>query len=583
MNAPNTLLDLALHRADHQAGKTAYSQLSPAGEICRRITYAQLDQDARHLAGHLLHFVAPGSRVILAVPAGIDFITAFFACIYAGMIAVPVYPPFARSQWPRFAAVAGDCRAALICTVQKQLDSLSDACSQTPHLVNVPRMAIDAVDMEEPCAWQYPAIDGHSLAFLQYTSGTTGEPKGVMVSHANILVNQAMITRVFNHTPDSVFVGWLPMYHDMGLIGNVLNPFYVGCEFVTMEPSSFLREPFRWLKAVSDFKAATSGGPNFAYDFCINRISAEEKQQLDLSHWRNAFNGSEKVQHQTLERFSNYFAECGFRKNAFLPCYGLAEATLFVTGKSSRSAVKTLRVDKCALLQNRIVTANNNTNTNESETFVLTGCGEASPDTIRIVNPDTHEVCAPNEIGEIWVTGEHVTQGYWNKEQLNNEVFRARTKSADQRAFLRTGDLGVIISGQLYVTGRIKELIIIRGKNFYPQDIELVAQQSNVSCRLGRGAAFGVEVIKGEYNTEEHMVLVQEIGKQYLRTLDGQAVKCDIQLALRTQLNLEVHDIILVKPATIPLTSSGKTQRQRVKQMYLHHELAGEPRPLSAA
>lgn len=561
-----TLVDLALLRVGEQPNTPVYTQLSPSGDIERQITYAQLDLAARKLACYIQKLLAPESRVLLAYPNGIDFITSFFACLYAGMIAVPVYPPFARSQWSRFAAIAGDCQASMICTVHKHKAAILEGCGLTPHMNNILCIASDAFIGGDHERWQYPNLNKDSLAFLQYTSGTTGDPKGVMVSHDNIMTNQAMITRVFNHSKDDNFVGWLPMYHDMGLIGNVLNPFYVGGKVYLMEPLSFLRQPFRWLKAISDFKATTSGAPNFAYDLCVNKITTEQKQLLDLSHWRNAFNGSEKIQHHTLERFSRYFADCGFSKNAFLPCYGMAEATLFVSGKRSQFQVSTVHVDKHALMENKVIPSSNDKN----RQYTLASCGDVPGDEVSIVNPETLQTCGPNEIGEVWITGKHVTRGYWNKDKLNSQVFAKAAHVGNGKYYFRTGDLGIIIRGQLYITGRIKELLIIRGKNYYPQDIELVAQNSNPACRMGRGAAFSVES-----DTQEHIVLVQEIEKNQLRTFNDDTTKCDIQLALRAQLNVEANDIVFVKPASIPLTSSGKTQRQRVKQLYLQQALPG--------
>ncbi|MCG6969124.1 MAG: fatty acyl-AMP ligase [Gammaproteobacteria bacterium] len=569
-----TLVDLAMHRAAEQSASTAFTQLNPGGEIERHITFAHLDLAARNLAGYLQNRLPPRSRVLLAYPNGIDFIIGFFACLYAGMIAVPVYPPFARSQWPRFAAIASDCQAAMICTLHKHSAAISNVCVQTHALSDVPCIASDGLNSRYHESWKYPDIKADSLAFLQYTSGTTGDPKGVMVSHENIMVNQAMITQAFNHSHESKILGWLPMFHDMGLIGNVLNPFYVGVESILMEPLSFLRQPYRWLKAISDFKATTSGAPNFAYDLCVSKISSEHKQGLDLRHWQNAFNGSEKVHYQTLEKFSEYFADCGFQKNAFLPCYGMAEATLFVTGKQSQSPVITANVDKNALQYNQVVPSN----TVKTRQCTLTGCGGVSGPDIRLMNPDTLEACGSDEIGEIWITGKHITQGYWNKSQLTADAFKQDEHSGNKHRYFRTGDLGVIIRGQLYITGRIKELIIVRGKNYYPQDIELVAQNSNPACRLGRGAAFSVES-----DTQEMVVLVQEIEKTQLRKFDDQGTKCDIQLALRAQLNLEVDDIVFVKPASIPLTSSGKTQRQRVKELYLQRAIPGVIRSMLAA
>jgi acyl-CoA synthetase (AMP-forming)/AMP-acid ligase II len=359
-------------------------------------------------------------------------------------------------------------------------------------------------DLEENLRdeWQRPVLTGDTPAFLQYTSGSTSQPKGVIVSHANLLHNEELIQQAFSQTESSVIVGWLPLYHDMGLIGNVLQTLYVGAQCVLMSPAAFLQSPFRWLQAISYAKATTSGGPNFAYDLCVRKISEEQRAQLDLSSWKVAFNGAEPIRPATLERFTEAFAPCGFNAEAFHPCYGLAEATLFVTGKAAGSP-RAQSFNVAELVKNRVVSSGGNGTENKR----LVSCGVSfGEQTVVVVNPETRIEADTDEVGEIWVAGPSIAGGYWNQPEATRQTFHAQLAGDTQKKFLRTGDLGFVFDGELYVTGRLKDLIIIRGLNHYPQDIEQTVEQSHAALRPGCGAAFSVEI-----EGEEKLVVVQEV------------------------------------------------------------------------
>ena len=559
----HSLVDTLTRHANAQGYETAYVHWSPNQDLHQRISFQQLHHSAQAIAAALQQQLPVGSRVVLAFPTGIDFITSFMGCLYAGMIAVPVYPPFAKKEWPRFANIVQDCGAALICTLSERVALMKDGCRQYQSLQHLPCLAVDMLSSNATHVWNKPAIKQGDIAFLQYTSGTTGDPKGVMVTHGNIMANQAMITEIFQHTTDSIVAGWLPMYHDMGLIGTVLNPLYVGFKSVLMEPIVFLRQPYRWLKAISDYRVTTSGAPNFAYDYCVDRISAREKSTLDLSSWAIAFSGAEKVQMRTIRNFSRAFGECGFRSESFLPCYGLAEATLFATGKPSGQPVTSIKIDKNKLAVNEVSEPQK-----DEDAILITSCGVGVHSKVIIVDPDSKQQCLPSRIGEVWLSGPHVAKGYFNKRRITDQIFNAQTTHSNGGSYLRTGDLGFIKNGELYVTGRIKEMIIIRGKNYYPQDIELTAQANSAVLRTGAGAAFGME-----QDNEEKVVLVQEINKKFLKDLDSELIYADIRTNLLSGLKLDIHEIVLVRQGTIPMTTSGKISRRTVRECYLANRL----------
>ncbi|WP_088242931.1 fatty acyl-AMP ligase [Calothrix rhizosoleniae] len=560
-----SLVDVLRYRNQYQGSDKAYTFL-PKGETEEiTITYQELDKKARAIAAMLQSMEANGKRALLLYQPGLEFIAAFFGCLYAGVIAVPVYPPRRNHHGNRMQAIVSDAQATIALTTTSVFNNIENTLKSETELANLSYITTDLIDSEKASDWQYPQIDKNTLAFLQYTSGSTGTPKGVMISHGNLLYNEEMIQQGFGHTSDTIFVGWLPLYHDMGLIGNILQPMYLGIHCVFMPPTAFLQKPIRWLQAISRYKATTSGGPNFAYDFCVEKIKPEQLEGLDLSNWEVAFSGAEPVRARTIERFTETFAKCGFRQQAFYPCYGMAETTLFVSGglKSEEPIIRA--VNGTELWQNRVVFTD--TSKVDSQEFVSCGCTWMEQK-IAIVNPETLIECNYGEVGEIWVSGGNIARGYWRKPKLTETTFNAYIADTVKGPFLRTGDLGFLQDGELFITGRIKDVIIIRGQNHYPQDIELTVENSHIALKPGSGAAFTVEV-----NNQERLVIVQEVERTYLRKLNIYEVVGDISEAVTAKHGLQVYSTVFIKTGSIPKTSSGKIQRHACKNAFLNGSL----------
>jgi len=560
---PATLASLLRSRAAELGEKTAFVFLADGEAEGGRLTYAELDGRARAIASVLRESLAPGDRVLLLYPPGLEFIAAFFGCLYAGVIAVPAYPPRLndRSQ-ARLRAIARDAEPRAALTTGAILHAAtaegSGFLARVPALAAVRWIATDAL---EGSAAEIPEPDPASVAFLQYTSGSTSTPKGVMVTHANLLHNERMIGEAFRQDESSVVVGWLPLYHDMGLIGNVLQPLYAGGSCVLMAPVAFLQKPLRWLQAIDRWRGTTSGGPNFAYELCLRKIGDTEKAGLDLSSWSLAYNGAEPVRAETLERFAEAFATCGFRPEAFFPCYGLAEATLFVSGGVAGAVPRVARVDAAALERNEARPA-----VRDAEERRLVSCGPVwSEQRIAVVDPESGEELPAGRVGEIWIAGPSVARGYWRNPEATEHEFHARLDTGEG-PFLRTGDLGFVRDGELYVTGRIKDLVIIRGRNHYPQDVELTAERSHPDLRPGCGAAFSVEV-----GGEERLVLVQEVERR--RREGFEEIAEAVRRAVAEEHEVQVHDVVLMRVGTVPKTSSGKIQRRASRSLYLAGEL----------
>ncbi|ACC80747.1 fatty acyl-AMP ligase [Nostoc punctiforme] len=553
-----TLIELLRFRAFSQPDEIAYTFLLEGEKDTVNLTYAQLDKQAQTIAAYLQF----KEQVLLLYPPGLEYIAAFFGCLYAGAIAVPAYPPRPNRSLQRLQSIVADAEASIVLTNTAVLSNLERQLAELPDLRALNWLTTDSTDNNLANKWQQPEIDSDSLAFLQYTSGSTGTPKGVMVSHGNLLHNQKMIQAGFQNTEKTIIVGWLPLYHDMGLIGNVLQPLYLGVRCILMSPVAFLQRPIRWLEAISRYQGTTSGGPNFAFDLCMRKVTPQQLSALDLSSWNVAFNGAEPVRVETIEKFSSTFASCGFRKEAFYPCYGMAETTLFVSGGIKTDAPVYITVREDELAQNRIVLAQGTEGTR-----TLVGCGQTYINQeIAIANPETLIRCAADEVGEIWVAGSSITQGYWNRLELTEQVFRANLADS-KKQFFRTGDLGFLHNGELFITGRLKDLIIIHGRNHYPQDIEMTVADSHEALILGAGAAFTIDS-KGE----ERLAIVQEIDRHY-RNLDNDAVTEVIRTAIAQQHELQVHAIALIKMGSICKTSSGKIQRHACRNAFINGTL----------
>lgn len=565
LNKFSTLVELLRYRASSQPERIAYIFLRD-GEIEEaRLTYGELDQKARAIAAHLQSLEAKGERGLLLYPPGLDFISAFFGCLYAGVVAIPAYPPRRNQNLWRLQAIIADSQARFTFTNAVLFPSLENQWAKDPELGAMQWIVTDEIDPHLREDWLEPTLEKNSLAFLQYTSGSTGTPKGVMVSHHNLLINSADLDRGWGHDQDSVMVTWLPTFHDMGLIYGVIQPLYKGFLCYMMSPASFMERPLRWLQALSDKQATHSAAPNFAYDLCVRKIPPEKRATLDLSHWCMALNGAEPVRAEVLKKFAEAFQVSGFKATALCPGYGLAEATLKVTAVSYDSPPYFYPVQANALEKNKIVGAT------ETDTNVqtLVGCGWTTIDTqIVIVNPETLKPCSPEIVGEIWVSGSTIAQGYWGKPQETQETFQAYLADTGAGPFLRTGDLGFIKDGELFVIGRLKEIILIRGRNNYPQDIELTVQNSHPALRPSCGAAFTVEN-KGE----EKLVVVQEVERTWLRKVDIDEVKRAIRKAVVQEYDLQVYAIALIRTGSLPKTSSGKIQRRSCRAKFLEGSL----------
>ena len=562
---PATLIDLLRYRAAHQTERTAYAFLEDGEAGGNSVDHGELDRQARIIASRLQRMgLAGGERALLLYPPGLAYIAAFFGCLYAGVVAVPAYPPRLNRPISRLRSIVADSEATVALSTARILSNLERRLDHAPDMKSLRWLATD--DGEDPAEhWRHPEIGGESLAFLQYTSGSTAAPKGVMVSHANILHNQAMLYNGLGHMPESHMVNWLPPYHDMGLIGAVLHGLYAGCPSTLMSPVSFLQRPLGWLRTISCLGADSGGGPNFAYDLCALKATPEELETLDLSTWEIAFCGAEPIRRETLERFARTFAPCGFRHEAFYPGYGLAEATLIVSGGLKADPPIALLVEGAELERNRVVVAP----VEDEGAKTLVSCGRSLLDQeIRVVEPGSLTRCGPDRVGEIWVTGPSVAQGYWGRTEETERGFRAYLRDTGEGPFLRTGDTGFVHDGELFVTGRLKDLIIIRGRNHYPQDIEDTVEGSHAALRPGGCAAFPVEVVE-----EERLVVVQELERRYMRSADTDEVAAAIRRAVAERHEVEVHAVVLIRTGGIPKTSSGKIQRSATRGAYLEGTL----------
>lgn len=564
----DSFIDILRTRASTQPEGLAFTFLKDGETEAGRLTYQGLEQEVRAIAARLQALDLAGERALLIYPPGLAFVSAFLGCLYAGVVAVPVPPPRRGRAARRLAAIAAGCQAKVGLAAREVLVDGEPPFPEVAGLKSLPWLATEAIPLDGATAWTPPRIGRGTVAFLQYTSGTTALPKGVMVSHGNLLHNSQLIYQIFNHGSQSRGVIWLPPYHDMGLIGGILQPIYGGFPVTLMSPLAFLQKPSRWLQAISRYRATTSGGPNFAYELCLRQIAPEALENIDLSCWQVAFNGAEPVRAQTLERFAAAFEPWGFRPEAFHPCYGLAEATLMVSGRLDASLPRLARVEKQALQENRVAVGEG------KATKTLVGLGKPSPDQqLRIVHPDTLEECPPDRVGEIWLAGASVARGYWNDPQLTQETFQAYPAGTPSGPFLRTGDLGFIRDGELFLTGRCKDAIIIRGRNYYPQDIELSVEGSHPALEPGCSAAFALDT--GE---EEGLAIAAEVRRTSWRQLNVPEVVAAIRQAVWEGEELPVQAVVLLKTGSLPKTSSGKIQRQACREEFLqgHWQPVGE-------
>lgn len=555
-NEPGTILEAADHWADQAGVRPAYTFLvsgDAKGELSS-ITFAELRRRARVLAAYLRSQCDLKDRIILLYPPGIEYIVGLLGVMYAGAIAVPAYPPHKHTS-ARLLGIAEDARPVMALTTSAALERVKHALRDTS--VPVRCGATDTLELIETLQdKKFPRAD--DIAFLQYTSGSTGAPRGVCVTHSGLMHNQRMMRHAFGTGPDSKVISWLPLYHDMGLVGTVFHTLYLGIESVLMSPTHFIQRPLRWLEAISTFKATISGGPNSAFALCAERMTPEKQAFLDLSSWSVAFNGSERVRPETMEHFAEVFAPCGFRLQAFYPCYGLAEATLVVTAGRPRRAAATPA--------NSAEGAENTSASRDATHPLVASCGGPVLDTeVLIVDPSTQCVLPERRIGEIWVRNPAIGIGYWSRRNGANITFDGRLAARPEYRYLRTGDLGFLYDGELFPAGRLKDLIVIDGVNHFPEDLERTAAESHPNLVRNGAAAFAVED-----GTRERVVIVAEVRH---RAKDLDQVIRGIQRAVSMEHRLSLDGIILIGAASLPRTSSGKVQRRETRRRFLSGQL----------
>ncbi|HZC93007.1 MAG TPA: beta-ketoacyl synthase N-terminal-like domain-containing protein, partial [Mycobacterium sp.] len=564
-----TFLDLVRQRAETYRDKTAfdYCRYSPDGEEHSQLTFGELDIRARATASVLQQMGATGERALVLCPSGLDFIVAFFGCIYAGAVPVPVHPPVRARVIGRVASIVHDTKARFTVTTAETQAKFQNAIDGMADGAAMQWCAVDdiAVSADE---WASPDIKPDATAMLQYTSGSTGSPKGVVVTHGNLLHNVEAIRTAWGDGHDRARgVFWLPLHHDMGLIGGILASIYVGATSYFIPPESFIERPMRWLEALSRNAGTITAAPNFAYQLAIDHSSPEERAALDLSKLSTAMCGAEPIRAATLQRFMDAFAPAGFRPEAFDPVYGMAESTLLVSGRADRTAPVVRHLDSDALRDHRIVPVA----PEHPDAASFVGCGHAQHghETV-IVDPATGRPSAADEVGEIWLAGGSVANGYWGKPSETAETFNVFLAGSGRGPYLRTGDLGFHLDDELFVSGRLKDLIVIRGRNHYPEDIEATVQDSHEALLRGRGAAFSITL---DSDPGEQLVVAQEVDRYRAGDIDTDEIIAAIRTAVTEHHEIQPHAIVLTEPSTIPTTSSGKIRRSRCRQRFLDDDL----------
>lgn len=567
MTAPeaDSLVAVLRWRAARQPNHLAYVYLGAGETDEQRLTYSQLDRQARQVAAALQRVAQAGDRVLVLFPSDLAFMAAFLGCLYAGMMAVPGHPPaLQRPGRPatRLPWIVQDAGATVALAAAEVIATLDRRIGQASGLTALHWLDIQQALAAGDAPWQPPPLTPQTIAFLQYTSGSTTDPKGVMVPHSSIMANARSLQKVWEQDETTVVVNWMPLQHDGGLIGMALQALFLGAPCVLLSPTDFLQNPVRWLQAISRFRGHTSAAPNFAYDLCAQKITPGQKASLDLSSWQVAVNSAEPVRAETLTRFGAAFEPCGFRPQSFYHAYGLAEATLFVAGSRKSTAPSIFTFDPRSLEQQQVYPAAG------AEAYALVGCGQplSAPDVeLVIAQPEERTRCGPDTIGEIWFRSPSVATGYWNRPDETQQTFGAALADSGAGPFLRTGDLGFWHADELMILGRIKDLIIVQGRNFYPQDIELTVAASHAALQPDSGAAFGVTVAG-----QERLVIVQELRREFRKRQDqADEIVRAIRLAVARQHGILAYSIALIAPLSLPKTSSGKVQHQLTRRLYL--------------
>jgi acyl-CoA synthetase (AMP-forming)/AMP-acid ligase II len=561
---PTTISALLAHRAVTHPDKTGYTFLDNGERESHSFTYRELDRSVRGLAARLRDSCAPGDRALVLATDNSSFIRAFLACQYVGVIAVPVFP-FGTSRSAHridtLVAIARDCDAVVV--ISATADRIrATAADLAPELA-----CLDWVDTDEDgIGFEPAASEPEDIAFLQYTSGSTSTPKGVLVTHRSLLTNERMFAHCFGLTEDEVIVSWLPPFHDMGLIGMVLQSLYLGAHAVLMPSLAFVQRPARWLRAIHRYHGTMSGAPNFAYELCLRRVSRAEQSGLDLSTWRVAFSGAEPIRAATMAAFADRYAPNGFDRTASFGGYGLAEMTLVATTSAIGSYPTTVRVSADALRQGLI---------EPGEDHTLVGVGHLRLDReVVIADPETETTMPDGRVGEVWLAGGDVAAGYWRRSAETARTFGARLRDTDAGPYLRTGDLGVLLDGELFITGRIKDLLIVGGLNHYPQDIEATVEGVDPWIRPGCVAVFAREPAGAG---QDEAIVVAELARPsgvWNDPPNPAALVRAVRAAVSDGHGITVGEIAFVRPGSVPKTSSGKLRRAACRIRYLAGELA---------
>lgn len=550
-----SLVEITQTHAQERPDKAAFIYLEDGEREAGTFTYKALDTRARAIGADLISKNLSGERALLIYESGLDYIDSFFGCLYAGVISVPLHPPGKNKSLSRISAIAKDSGAKVILSTHEIRTELENEFSKDEVLKDLKWTDTETITNDHAGQWSNPGITGDTLAYLQYTSGSTGIPKGVMVNHRNLIHNIGIIDSSHPHDDNSVMVTWLPIHHDMGLIYGMLLPFCNGYPCYFMTPQAFVQKPYRWLHAISKYKGTHNAAPNFAFELCVNKVTEEQKKTLDLSSWTTAMNAAEPVRYETIQKFADYFKDCGFKLVHFSPGYGLAEGTLILSTTFTKDVPAMKRFDDASIEKNNFA---KDADEKDSTSKVHVGHSNSIQDTrIAIVDPVTLLECKDGQVGEVWASGISIAQGYWQREDATKETFKAHIADTNEGPFLRTGDLGFIKDNELYITGRHKDLIIIRGQNHYPQDIEYTVEASHPALRLGCVAAFATDE-----DGEEHLGIVQEVQKNFVNDFDTEEVVRAIRKAVSEEHDLQVSSITLIQPGTVPKTSSGKIQRR---------------------
>ncbi|WP_078393736.1 fatty acyl-AMP ligase [Shouchella patagoniensis] len=569
-----TLIDVLENKVETSPHYTIFQWLQNGEKEGQTLSYKELEQNAKAIASVLQGMNLEGESALLLYPSGLDFISAFFGCLYGKVIAVPAYPPKKNHHMERLIKIIKDSRARVILTTTSIKQKIVDTKAfENNNMINI--VATETINDKEAYLWDKPRLCENDVAFLQYTSGSTSAPKGVIVTHKNLIHNINMIRETFDLNQNTNIASWLPFYHDMGLIGCILTSVYSNSKCYLMSPMDFIQEPRKWIDVLSKYKVHFSVAPNFAYDLCVKKIKDTGNKNWDLSAWKYAVSAAEPIKVDTIVSFYQKMKPFGLQKQSLRTGYGLAEATLLVSSSKIGDCLYE-NVSREGLKNNEVKESGDN--------IKIVNCGCTTEDQqVIIVNPDTLIKCNENQVGEIWVNGPSVAKGYWNNPQMTSETFEAKHRHDDKNTYLRTGDLGFIKGKSIYYSGRMKDIIIIHGQNFYPQDIESVVNRAHHALQDAVVSAFSITDKEGE-----RLVIISEIHRKYWpvsslnlefvikkhrEVINYDEIKSKVRENIAREFDLSLYDFILVKTGTIPKTSSGKIQRNECRAQYESNDL----------